>query len=54
MLVTKVDKKPVTSAKAFHDAVEATPLDKGALLQVKTPQGGVAYLLLKPTAAASK
>jgi serine protease Do len=47
MLVTKVDKKPVKSAKELCDAIEAASLGKGALLQVQTPQGGTNYVLLK-------
>ena len=54
MLITKVDQKPVTSAKAFKDAATAASLDKGILLQVRTPQGGVSMLLLQATAAATK
>jgi serine protease Do len=47
MLVTKVDKKPVKSAKALRDAIEAASLEKGTLLQVETPQGGTNFVLLK-------
>jgi serine protease Do len=47
MLITKVDKKPVQSAKRLHDAIEAASLDKGVLLQIETPQGGTNYVLLK-------
>jgi serine protease Do len=54
MLVTKVDKKPMTSAKALRNAVTTSALDKGLLVQVQTPQGGVSYLVLKSTAAATK
>jgi serine protease Do len=54
MLVTKVDKKAVSSAKAFRDAVSAGSLERGVLLQVQTPEGGVSYLLLKSAAGATK
>jgi serine protease Do len=47
MLITKVDKKPVKSAKALRDAVEAASLAKGILLQIETAQGGTNYVLLK-------
>ncbi|HZV05876.1 MAG TPA: trypsin-like peptidase domain-containing protein [Gemmataceae bacterium] len=47
MLITKVDKKPVKSAKDLRDAVEAASLGKGILLQIETPQGGTNYVLLK-------
>jgi serine protease Do len=54
MVVMKVEKKPVTSAKAFRDAVAAAPLHRGILLQVQAPEGGVSYLVVKPTADATK
>jgi serine protease Do len=47
MLITKVDKKPVSSAKGLRDAIEAASLDRGVLLQIETPQGGTNYVLLK-------
>ncbi len=47
MLVMEVDRKPVASAKAFRDAVAAASLEKGVLLKVRSPQGGVSYLVLK-------
>jgi serine protease Do len=47
MLITKVDKKPVQSAKELQDAIEAGSLEKGVLLQVETPQGGTNYVILK-------
>jgi serine protease Do len=46
-LVTKVDKKPVKSAKELRDALEAASLGKGVLLQIETPQGGASFVLLK-------
>lgn len=47
MLVTKVDKKAVQSAKELREAVEAASLEKGVLLQVETPQGGSNFVILK-------
>jgi serine protease Do len=47
MLIAKVEKKSVTSASEAKDAVDKGSLDKGILLQVKTPAGGSAYVLLK-------
>ncbi|HEV2949309.1 MAG TPA: PDZ domain-containing protein, partial [Gemmataceae bacterium] len=47
MVIAKVEKKPVTSASEAREAVEKGALDKGILLQVKTPAGGSAYVLLK-------
>ncbi len=49
MLITKVDKKPIRSAKGLRDAIESASLDKGVLLQIETPQGGTNYVLLKST-----
>ena len=53
MVVTKVEQKPVTNAKAFRDAAASASLEKGMLLQVHTPQG-VEHVLLKSAAAATK
>ncbi len=47
MLITKVDKKPVSSARGLQNAIEAASLDRGVLLQIETPQGGTNYVLLK-------
>jgi len=54
MLVTKVDRKPVKSAAAFKEAVEKASLEKGVLLQVKSPKGGTSFVLLKAAAPAPK
>jgi serine protease Do len=51
MVIAKVDKKSVASAKAFKDALAGTALDQGVLLQVQTPGGGTNYVLLKNGAA---
>jgi serine protease Do len=47
VVVTKVEKKAVKSAKEFRDAIDAAALEKGVLLQVETPQGGTSFLVLK-------
>jgi serine protease Do len=47
MLILQVDKKPVDSAKALQGLLAKAPLDKGVLLKVQSPQGGVGYMLLK-------
>jgi serine protease Do len=47
MVIAKVEKKPVSSASEAKEAVDKGTLDKGILLQVKTPTGGSAYVLLK-------
>jgi serine protease Do len=52
MLVTKVDKKPIKSAKELREALDAGSLEKGVLLQVETPQGGSNYVLLKSAKSA--
>lgn len=50
MLITKVNKKAATTAKALRDAVDAGSLSSGILLQVHSPQGGTSYVLLKASA----
>ena len=52
-LIVKADKKPIASAANLKDALGKSS-DKGVLLQVLTPQGGVSYILLKVAEAASK
>jgi len=47
LLITKVDKKPVRSAKQLREALDAASLDKGVLLQVESPQGGTSFVVLK-------
>jgi serine protease Do len=39
MLITKFDKKPVTSAQAAREMLEKGSLEKGILLQIETPVG---------------
>jgi serine protease Do len=54
MLVTKVEQKSVTNAKQFSDAIAAASLTNGVMLQVKSPQGGTAFVLLKSAATVTK
>ena len=52
MLITKVDKQVIKSAKELRDALDAAALEQGMLLQVQTPQGGTSFVLLKSGKAA--
>jgi hypothetical protein len=47
MVVTKVDKKAVSSAKELSERLTAAAVQKGVLLQLETPEGGTSYVLLK-------
>jgi serine protease Do len=47
VLVTKVDRKPVSTAAEFKKAVEGGSLKQGVLLQVRSSQGGTGFLVLK-------
>jgi len=47
MLITKVDRKPASSAAKLKEMVEAGSLQQGVLLQVQSPQGGTSFLILK-------
>jgi serine protease Do len=49
MLIAKVEKKNINSASEAQQAVAKESLEKGILLQVKTPAGGSAYVMLKET-----
>jgi serine protease Do len=51
MVITKVDKKPVTSARDLSDRLTAAAVQKGVLLQLESPEGGTSYVLLKAGAA---
>jgi serine protease Do len=54
MLITKIDKKAVSSASTARDMLEKVGLDKGVLLQVQLPPnlgGGTALYVLKAEAA---
>ncbi len=48
-LVTKVDGKTVNSAKAVKDAVAAGSLQKGILMQVRSANEGVSFVLVRET-----
>src|SRR5262249_10492064 len=47
MLITGVDKKTVTSAKGFAEALRAASLEKGARVRVQSRAGGTTEYLLK-------
>jgi serine protease Do len=47
MVIAKVEKTPVNSATEAKSVVAKASLEKGILLQVKTPSGGSAYVMLK-------
>ena len=47
LLISRVDKQPVKSAKGLKNLVAKADLGKGVLLQVQTPRGGTTYVLLK-------
>ena len=49
MLIAKVEKKNITSASEAQQAVAKESLEKGIMLQVKSPSGGSAYVMLKET-----
>ncbi len=50
-LIVKVDRKPVETAKEARDALKKASSAKGVLLQVRSPQGGTDYVVLKAEAA---
>jgi serine protease Do len=50
VLVTKVEQEAVTSVDGLKEKLAAAALDKGVMLQVRTPRGGVTYVLLKSDA----
>jgi serine protease Do len=54
MVLVKADKRRVKDAGALREVVAKTTSDKGVLLQVRTPEGGTDYLLVKVPAAASE
>jgi serine protease Do len=47
MLILKVDQKSVKTAEDAQKALERGSLEKGVLLQLRTPQGGTSYVLVK-------
>ncbi|HLN30961.1 MAG TPA: Do family serine endopeptidase [Gemmataceae bacterium] len=50
-LILKVDQMRVRTVEEARKAFEGSSMDKGVLLQVRTPKGGTTYVLLKPTQA---
>jgi serine protease Do len=55
MLLVKVDKKRVKDVAAVRETLAKASVDKGVLLQVRSPKGGTDYVLVKvPAAAAEK
>jgi serine protease Do len=54
MVISKVEKQPVKSAEDLRKQVDKAALDQGVLLQVRTPQGGSSYVLVKATAEKSE
>jgi serine protease Do len=50
MLITKVEKQTVHSARDVREKLRKADAEEGALLQVQTPQGGSTIVLLKPAA----
>jgi serine protease Do len=47
MVITKVDKKSVTSADELKDKFSQASLRSGVLLQVQSPESGTSFVLLK-------
>ncbi|HTU93206.1 MAG TPA: Do family serine endopeptidase [Gemmataceae bacterium] len=55
MLLVKVDKKRVKDVAAVREAFAKATSDKGVLVQVRSPEGGTDYVVVKvPTAAAEQ
>jgi serine protease Do len=50
MLILKVDQQSAKTVKEVQQAFEKGSLEKGVLFQVRTPQGGTTYVLLKDAA----
>jgi serine protease Do len=46
-LITKVDRKPITSANDLKELVSASSVERGLLVMVQSPQTGTGYVLLK-------
>jgi serine protease Do len=51
MLITKVNKQRVEDAASAREALEKASLERGVLLQVRSPQGGTNYVLLQQATA---
>jgi serine protease Do len=55
MLLVKVDKKRIKDVAGAREAVAQATTEKGVLLQVRRPEGGIDYLVIKvPVASAEK
>jgi S1-C subfamily serine protease len=54
LVITKADKKPITSATELRDAIKDGALKSGVLLQGESITTGTVYSLLKTADAASK
>jgi len=50
MLILKVDRQSVSTVAEVQKAMEKGSLESGWLLQVRSPQGGTTYVLLKASA----
>jgi serine protease Do len=48
MVIRKIDRRAVTSADSFRQAIEKAALEKGILMQVQLPDGRLEYVLVKP------
>jgi serine protease Do len=54
MLITQVNRHAVASASEAQEQMDKANLDKGILLQVKSPRTGTSFVLLRKAATASK
>jgi serine protease Do len=54
MLISQVNRHTVASAAEAQEQIDKANLDKGILLQVKSPRGGTTFVLLRKAATASK
>jgi len=50
-LILRVNQMRVRTVEEARKAFDGSSLDKGVLLQVRTPKGGTSYVLLQPTPA---
>jgi serine protease Do len=48
MLITRVEKEPVKSAQELQQKLDKTAPENGVLLQVQSPDGVMAYVVVKP------
>lgn len=53
-MIVKVEKTPVASAKELKEALDKETLDKGVLLQVQSPAGGLSYVVIKAAESAAQ